>query len=212
MFGENGSRLAPSKSERDPSPPPKTGAGVIHHTGFAEGDPFAFALEKGVEAEGEANGELEAENAELLVPANAANPPVLATRLNAGVGEGDEVGGGVVKIGVWVGSWGWGCVGVDDLGAGAGSCSCSGAGVGSLTGLGAGEITSRASCLFIIVCGLVYVCPSRMFSSERRIDSRHILRDLAKANLIQTLVEILTKAAIGGLKFESRCIQINSVG
>lgn len=165
-----------------------------------------------MEAEGEANGELEAENAELLVPANAANPPVLATRLNAGVGEGDEVGVGVVNAGVWVGACASACGGVDGLATGVGAGSCSGAGVGSLTGPEAGEITSRASCLFIIVCGLVYVCPSRMFSSERRIDSRHILRDLAKVNLIQTLVEILTKAAIGGLKFESRCIQINSVG
>ena len=90
LLGENGS-LAPSKPKPDPDPalPPKTGAGVIHHTGFAEGDPFAFA-----KGEGEANGE--AEKAELLVPANAANPPALVPLLKVEVG--DE--GRVAKAGI----------------------------------------------------------------------------------------------------------------
>ena len=177
----------------DPDPvslPPKTGAGVIHHTGLAEGDPFAFTFPKG---EGEVNGE--AEKAELLVPANPANPPVLATPLNDE--EGDGVG--AAKLAVWVGG---------DSGSGleSGAGSSSDSGFDSL--IGAGGATSRSSCLFTIVCRLVYLCPSSMFSSERRIDSRQFLRDLAKAKTIQTPGEIVTMAIVGS---GSGYIQINSV-
>ena len=175
----------------DPDPaslPPKTGAGVIHHTGLAEGDPFAFIFPKG---EGEVNGEAEKE--ELLVPANPANPPVLATPLNDEEGDG----AGAAKPAAWVGG---------DSGSGLEGGAGSGSGFDSL--IGAGGETSRSSCLFTIVCRLVYLCPSRMFSSERRIDSRQFLRDLAKAKAIQTPGKIVTKAIVGS---RSGYIQINSV-
>ena len=176
LLGENGS-IPPPKTRSDPDPaslPPKTGAGVIHHTGLDEEGSFAFTFANG-KTEVEADGE--AEKAELLVPANAANPPVLATFLNGG----EE---GVAKAGVWVG-----------VGSRADLETGAGAGVDSL--IGAGGTASRSSCVFVIVCRSVYSCPSRMFSSERLIDSRQFLRHLAEAGIIQVPGEIVTEA-IGG--------------
>lgn len=108
------------------------------------------------------------------MPANAANPPVLATFLNGG----EE---GVAKAGVWVG-----------VGSRADLETGAGAGVDSL--IGAGGTASRSSCVFVIVCRSVYSCPSRMFSSERLIDSRQFLRHLAEAGIIQVPGEIVTEA------------------